>query len=100
MDCIMVLCTWPDDFRTGGKDRTKVLINTVLFPKFGESVINFFFSPPGLKSSGHVQSTIIPQKNSTLFIFHILKGFHDWSMLAIDKGGKTSYTNCGIPCSM
>ena len=94
-----MLCTWPDDFRPGG-EKKKLITDS---PNFGKStvlirtlVLSF---PPVLKSSGHVQSTIIPQNNSASFIFHILKGVHDWSMLAKDKWGKTSYTNCGTPCS-
>ena len=50
-------------------------------------------SPPVLQSYGHVASTIIPQNSSDSFIFHILKGFHDWSILANDKEGKTIDTN-------
>ena len=69
-----------------GNNRTKIWIHTVIFPKFGESEINFFLFPLVLQSSVHVQSTIIPQKKSNSFIFHILKGFHDRSILAKDKG--------------
>ena len=82
-----------------GKDRTKILIHTVFSPKFSESKLNFFLSPPVLQSSGHETSLIIPQKNSTSFIFHILKGFQDKSILAKDKGGKTIGTNRDSPCS-
>ena len=77
-----------------GKGRTKTLIHTVLFPKFGESEINFCISPPVLQSSVHVKSTIIPQKKSTSFIFHLLKGFHDRSILAKDKGHIHPFTAC------
>ena len=52
-----------------------------------------------MKSSGHETSLIIPQKNSTSFLFHILKGFYDQSILAEDKGGKTIGTNRDSPCS-
>ena len=51
-----------------------------------------------MKSSGHETSLIIPQKNSTSFIFNILEGFHDQSILAKDKGGKTIITNRESPC--
>ena len=81
-----------------GTDSTKVLIHTVFSSKFGESKLIFFLSPPVLQSSGHEISLIIPQKNSTSFIFHILEGFHDQSILPKDKGGKTIYTNRESPC--
>ena len=58
-----------------GKDRTEFLIQTVNLSKFSE-----------LESSCDETSTIIPQKNSNSFIFHILKGFYDQSILAKVKG--------------
>ena len=57
-------------------------------------------SPPVLQSSVHIQSTIIPQKYSTSFIFHLLKGFHGRSILAKDKGYKTKHTNKDSPCTL
>ena len=83
-----------------GKDRTKILIHTVFSPKFSESDLNFCLSLPVLQSSGHETSLIIPQKKSTSFIFNILEGFHDQSILAKDKGGKTIGTNRDSPFSI
>ena len=77
-----------------GNEGTKIRIHTVICPKFCESEINFFLFPLVLQSSVHVQSTIIPKKKSNSFIFHILNGFHDRSILAKDIRGVKSYTCC------
>ena len=74
----------------------EILIHTVLLPEFGESQTQFSPFPSTL--AGHETSTIIPQKNSNSYIFHILKGLHFWSILAKDKGGKTIGTNRESPC--
>ena len=52
-----------------------------------------------MKSYGHETSLNIPQKIFNNYIFHILKGFHDQSILAEDKGGKTISMNRESPCS-
>ena len=58
-----------------GNNRTKIWIHTVIFPKFGESEIQFFLFPLVLQSSVHVQSTIVPQKNLLGSSFTYSKGF-------------------------
>ena len=77
---------------------TKIKIYTVNLQKLSELETMFCPFSSVLQSSGHETSLIIPQKNSDSFIFHILKGFHDQSILAKDKGGKTIITNCDSPC--
>ena len=42
---------------------------------------------------------MVPQKNSKSSFYHILKGFHDRSILAKNNRGKTILTNFGTPCS-
>ena len=65
---------------------TKIKIYTVNLQKLSELETMFCPFSSVLQSSGHETSLIIPQKNSDSFIFHILKGFHDRSILAKDKG--------------
>ena len=72
---------------------TKIKIYTVNLQKLSELETMFCPFSSVLQSSGHETSLIIPQKNSDSFIFHILKGFHDQSILAKDKGGKTIATS-------
>ena len=79
---------------------TKIKIYTVNLQKLSELETMFCPFSSVLQSSGHETSLIIPQKNSDSFIFHILKGFHDQSILAKDKGGKTIGTNRESPCSI
>ena len=77
-----------------GKDRTKIRIHNVIFPKFGESEIHFFLFPPVLQSSGHVSSIIIPQNKSNGVLIYPFKGHLDWPILSRVKGGvkmSTSY---------
>ena len=64
------------------------LIHYILGDLQCESEIQFCLSPPVLQSSCQETSTIIPEKNSNSFIFHILKGFYDWSILSKVKGVK------------
>ena len=71
-----------------GKDITEFLIHTVNLPKFSESETLFFLFPS-------CPAVILPwnkhyhtSKNSNSFIYHILKGFYDRSILAKVKGGK------------
>ena len=72
--------------RQDGKEKNGFPIHQILEKLQCESEFQFYLFPPVLNSSVHEQSTIIPQKKSNSFIFHILKGFHDRSILAKDKG--------------
>ena len=41
---------------------------------------------------------MVPEINSENSLYHIHKGFYDWSILSKNKRGKTIVMNRGTPC--